>query len=150
MTPSLSETFEPPSTTTYGRSGSTVSRRSTSISLCDQVARRVRQALRDVVHAGLLAVHDAEAVADEGVGQRGELVGERTAHGVVLAGLAGVEPHVLQQRRPRRPRRPPTTAGALAHVSVGEATGRPSSSASRSPTGASEYAGSGSPFGRPR
>ena len=32
MTPSLSETFEPPSTTTYGRSGSTVSRLSTSIS----------------------------------------------------------------------------------------------------------------------
>ena len=32
MTPSLSETFEPPRTTTYGRAGSTVRRRSTSIS----------------------------------------------------------------------------------------------------------------------
>ena len=32
MTASLSETFDPPSTTTYGRSGSSVSRRSTSTS----------------------------------------------------------------------------------------------------------------------
>ena len=32
MTPSLSETFEPPSTTVYGRSGDSVSRSSTSSS----------------------------------------------------------------------------------------------------------------------
>jgi hypothetical protein len=42
-------------------------------------------------------VHDAEAVADEAVAQRGQLVGEGSALGVVLAGLAGVEPDVLQQ-----------------------------------------------------
>ena len=142
MTPSLSETFEPPSTTTYGRSGSTVSRRSTSISVGHQAAHRVRQPLRDVVHAGLLAVHDAEAVGDEGVGERGELVGERAALGVVLAGLARVEPDVLQQRRPRRPARPSTVARALSPtVSVANATSLPSSSPSRAATGAREYAG---------
>ena len=32
MTPSLSETFDPPSTTTYGRAGSTVSRLRTATS----------------------------------------------------------------------------------------------------------------------
>ena len=88
MTPSLSETFEPPSTTTYGRSGSTVSRRSTSISVRDQVTHGVRQPLGHVVDRRLLAVHDAEAVGHERVGERGELVGERPALGVVLAGLA--------------------------------------------------------------
>ena len=88
MTPSLSETFEPPSTTAYGRSGSSVSRRSTSTSVEHQPAGGVRQPLGDVVDAGLLAVHDAEAVADERVGERGQLVGERAALGVVLAGLA--------------------------------------------------------------
>ncbi len=45
----------------------------------DQAAHGVRQPLRDVVHRGLLAVHHPEAVADEGVGERGELVGERAA-----------------------------------------------------------------------
>ena len=33
-------------------------------------AHRVREQLRDVVHAGLLAVHDTEPVGDEDVGQR--------------------------------------------------------------------------------
>ena len=55
---------------TYGRAGSSVSRRSTSTSRSDQTAGRVREPLGDVVHAGLLAVHDAEAVADERVGER--------------------------------------------------------------------------------
>ena len=63
-----------------------------------QPAHRVREPLRHVVHGGLLAVHDAEPVGDERVGERGELVGERAALGVVLAGLAGVEADVLQQR----------------------------------------------------
>ena len=88
MTPSLSETFEPPSTTTYGRSGS-LGQPPQHLDLGgDQAAHRVRQPLRHVVDAGLLAVHDAEAVADVGVGERGQLVGERAALGVVLAGLA--------------------------------------------------------------
>ena len=96
ITPSLSDTFEPPSTTAYGRSGDSVSR-SQHLDLGEhQAAGGVRKALRDVVHARLLAVHDTEAVADERVAQRGQLVGERAALGVVLAGLAGVEPDVLE------------------------------------------------------
>jgi hypothetical protein len=64
----------------------------------DQAAHGVREPLRDVVHRRLLAVHHTEAVADEGVGQLRELVGERAADGVVLAGLALVEADVLQHR----------------------------------------------------
>ena len=156
MTPSLSETFEPPSTTTYGRSGSSVSRCSTSISVGDQPAHRVREPLRDVVHRGLLAVHDAEAVGDERVGERGELVGERAALRVVLAGLARVEPDVLQQRD-LAVRRAPATARwrDSPTVSVAKATSWPSSSPSRAATGAQRvrrvrarpWAG---PGGRPR
>ena len=63
----------------------------------DEAARGVRQQPRDVGDAGLLAVHDAEAVADEQVGEPGELGGEGTAYGGVLARLAGVVAHVLQQ-----------------------------------------------------
>ena len=121
MTPSLSETFEPPSTTTYGRSGSSVSRPSTSTSAQHQPARGVRQPLRDVVDAGLLAVHRAERVGDVDVGERGQLVGERAALGVVLAGLARVEAHVLQQRDLAVGRAPATRRrGAVADRVVGE------------------------------
>ncbi len=99
MTPSLSETFEPPSTTTYGPLRG-LGEPLQHVDLGgDQAAHRVREALRDVVHRRLLAVHHAEAVGDERVGERGELVGERRhARAVVLAGLAGVEPDVLQHR----------------------------------------------------
>ena len=69
----------------------------------DEAAGGVRQPLRHVVHRRVLAVHGAEAVADVQVGERGEPVGERAALGVVLAGLAGLEPQVLQQRDARRP-----------------------------------------------
>jgi hypothetical protein len=41
----------------------------------DQVAGRVRQALGDVVDAGVLAVHGAEAIRHVQVCQPGELVG---------------------------------------------------------------------------
>ena len=40
---------------------------------------------------------DPEAVGDEAVGETGQLVGERAAQVVVLAGLAGVEADVLEQ-----------------------------------------------------
>ena len=98
MTPSLSDTLEPPSTHDVGPLRVLGQPAQHVDLLGDQAAHGVRQPLRDVVHARLLAVHDAEAVADEGVGQRGQLVGERTALGVVLAGLARVEPDVLEQR----------------------------------------------------
>ena len=65
MTASLSETFDPPSTTAYGRSVELVSCSSTLTSVATSVARVVRQQRRDVVHRGLLAVHDAEAVGHE-------------------------------------------------------------------------------------
>ena len=94
-------------------------------------------------------MHDAEAVGDEGVGELGELVGERAALGVVLAGLARVEADVLQhrdlavleRRRPSRAALSPTVSVANATVAaeqLAEPGGRP---------GAREYAGSGAPFG---
>ena len=54
----------------------------------DQAAGVVRQPRGDVVHGCLLAVDDAEAIGDVAVGERGELVGEGAALGLVLAGLA--------------------------------------------------------------
>jgi hypothetical protein len=63
----------------------------------DQRAHGAGQDLRDVVDAGLLAVHDPEAVGDEDVGEVGELPGEPGTLAVVLAGLARVEADVLQQ-----------------------------------------------------
>ena len=66
----------------------------------------------------MLAVHRAEAVVDEGVGQGGQLVGERAPLGVVLARLAGLEADVLQQHATspsRRPGRPTDGRRRLAH-----------------------------------
>ena len=88
MTPSLSETFDPPSTTVYGRSGFSVSRSSTSSSAAISRPAALGQRLLELVDARLLAVHDAEAVGDDGVGERRELAGERGALGLVLRGLA--------------------------------------------------------------
>src|SRR5690606_26683158 len=62
----------------------------------DEVAGRVRQAGREVVDGGVLAVHGAEAVADVEVGERGQPVREGGALRVVLAGLPRVEAQVLQ------------------------------------------------------
>lgn len=61
----------------------------------DEVAGVVRQARREVVHGGVLAVDRAEAVADVDVREGGQPVGELAALGVVLGGLAGVEAQVL-------------------------------------------------------
>ena len=67
----------------------------------DQVTGVVRQQLRHVVHRGLLAVDDTEPVGDErpvGPGELGQRRREGLALRVVLAGLARVEPDVLQQQ----------------------------------------------------
>ena len=97
MTPSLSETFDAAEHDDVGPLG-VLGRLGRDVDLLeDELAGGVRELRGDVVDAGLLAVHDAEAVGDVGVGQRGEVVGERRALGVVLGGLAGVEPDVLQQ-----------------------------------------------------
>ena len=115
----------------------------------DQVAGRVRQPQGDVVDAGVLAVHGAEAVPDVQVGQPGELIGEQAALHVVLAGLRRVEAQVLQHdQAARAQRRDRGARGAV--TSVANSTGSPSSSPSRAATGASEYLGSGLPAGRPR
>ena len=63
-----------------------------------QVTGRVRQPLRHVVDAGVLAVHGPEPVADVEVAEQRELAGELPAHRVVLAGLGRLVPDVLQQR----------------------------------------------------
>src|SRR3712207_8432294 len=44
----------------------------------------VRQPQRHVVHRGVLAVHGAERVVDEDVGERGEPVGQPAPLGVLL------------------------------------------------------------------
>ena len=108
-------------------------------------ARRPRAAAAAATSydAGLLAVHDAEAVRlTNASASAGQLVGERAALGVVLAGLARVEAQVLQQGdvavgrgRPRRAR------ADVAHgVGRRRPPARPSSSASRSATGAQRVA----------
>ena len=69
MTPSLSDTFAPPSTTTYGPLR-VVGEPAEHLGLGgDEAAGVVRQPLRDVEDAGVLAVDGAEAVADVGVGE---------------------------------------------------------------------------------
>ena len=67
----------------------------------DQLARVVWQQRRDVVHRGLLAVHDTEPVGHERAVrcyQFGQLPCQRQSFGVVLAGFPRVEPDVLQQQ----------------------------------------------------
>ena len=56
----------------------------------DQAAHRVREPLRHVVDRRLLAVHHAEPVGDERVGQPGELVRELATLRLVLARLPGL------------------------------------------------------------
>ena len=65
-------------------------------------------------------MHDAEAVGDEGVGEVGELPGERRPHLVVLAGLAGVEADVLEDRDLTVLERRHGLGGALPHGVGGE------------------------------
>jgi hypothetical protein len=62
----------------------------------DQVAAGADAAQRDVVDAGVLAVHRAEPVRDVQVDGSREPVGEVAAGHVVLAGLSGVEAQVFQ------------------------------------------------------
>ena len=152
MTPSLSETFEPPSTTVYGFSGFSVSRSSTSSSVVDEQAGRARQQLGELVDARLLAVHDAEAVGDERVAERGELRGERrrarrrpstvspalkrrfSSSATSPSSSAATASLRRRRRRCRRRRRPACRAARTAAAA----------------TGARLYLASGAPSGRPR
>ncbi len=110
----------------------------------------VRQPLRDVVDAGLLAVHHPEAVADEDVGERGQLVGE----GPPLGSSLLVSP-ALKRRFSSTTTSPSASAATAARaaaptVSEAKPTGWPRTSPRRADTGRREYFSSGTPFGRPR
>ena len=151
MTPSLSLTFEPPSTTVYGLAGSRVSFSSTPSSVSTSRPAADGSSFRQLVHARLLAVHDTEAVGDEGVAELRQLRGELLAVVVILrrlvrrrtAGSRAGRPGPVRARAPRRaPRR--------RRCQPAKATGAPSSSPSRVATGARLYFASGLPSGRPR
>ena len=117
----------------------------------DELADRVREHQRDVVDRRLLAVHDAEAVGHEHVGQLGQLAGQLGALGVDLGRLARVEPDVLQQGDLAVLQRGDRGLGGVAddvrrqRDRLAEQLGRGASA-----TGLSEYLSSGAPFGRPR
>ena len=151
MTPSLSDTLEPPRTTTYGPRrvvGRLAQRRDL---LEDELADRVREHQRDVVDRRLLAVHDAEAVGDERR-RRARRARPPARHArrrpwTSRGGRTGCSP-AGRSRRPAARRRSPWRESPT--TSVASATGWPSSSASRSATGLSEYLSSGAPLGRPR
>ena len=120
MTPSLSETFDPPSTTTYGRSGLDGEPLEHVDLGLDQATRGRREPGGDVVDARVLAVHRAEPVGHEDVGERGQLVGERSALVVVLARLGGVEADVLEHGDLAVPQRGCDVLGLRADGVVGE------------------------------
>lgn len=66
-----------------------------------KVAEVGRKPGGDVVHARVLAVHGSEGVVHVGAvftGQGHQLVSEGAALGVVLAGFAGIEPDVLEDK----------------------------------------------------
>ena len=151
MTASLSETFEPPSTTTYGCVG-VAGQLAQHLDLAQhQPAGVVRQQRGHVVDAGVLAVHGAEGVVHIGRRRRRRAAGERGPLGLVLAGLARVEAQVLQQRdlavtELRHGRLSPSRRRCRWRRRPGSRAARPR----RAATGCSVYFGSGAPFGRPR
>ena len=101
----------------------------------------------------VLAVHRTEGVVDVGAvvaGQGRELGREGGAFGVVLAGFAGVEAHVLQHQHLAVAQRRGGGSGAVARHVPGNANGKPARSRRRSAAGSMEYLGSGDPLGRPR
>ena len=87
----------------------------------DERSGGVRQAQRDVVDAGVLAVDGPEGVVDVQVGEGREPVGEAPPLGVVLARLAGREADVLEQHDPVGLGRPHRLRGRLPHDVLGEA-----------------------------
>ena len=120
-----------------------------------QVARGVRKQPGQVVDRGVLAMHGAEPVAHVQLAEAGQPLGEGAALGVVLAGLRGLEAHVLQHRDVLVTQAEHGLLGrGPGHVS-GEETGRPSSSPSRAATGRSDgppaaRSSKVAPLGRPR
>ena len=108
--------------------------RSTSTSAATSSPAACGSRCGDVVDAGLLAVHDAEAVADVGVGERGELRRRRRrARRRPCSSRPGRSGGSRAARRRRRRGRRRSAGPTSPTVSVAKATGRPSSS--REPRG---------------
>ena len=150
MTASLSETFEPPSSTTNGRSGSSVSRRSTSISLATRppmacgsrcATSYTLACLRCTTPKPSLTKASASAAS-------WSAKAPRSASSLLVS--PGLNRTFSSSATSPSPRAATVCCALSPTVSVANATGVPSSSPSRSATGFSEYLSSGAPFGRPR
>ena len=142
----LSVTFAPPSTTTSGRSGDSITPRRVVTSFSSSgPAYEGRCSATPAVDACARCA-DPNASQHERVGQLGQLLGQRagrswsrrTPSGCSRA--RGSRPARAARRRAGPPGRSPRAPGS---------TRSPISSPSRSDTGASDVAGS-APFGRPR
>ena len=153
MTPSLSQTFEPPSTTVYGRSGFSVSRSSTSSSVAISRPAALGSSSLELVDARLLAMHDAEAVRDDRVAEaRRARRRTRARSASSFDGLAGVEPEVLEHERPRRRRAPRRLRRGIRTDRVGRERDRLRRAARRAAARPARgcTSASGAPSGRPR
>ena len=122
ITLSLSLTFEPPSTATNGRGGVLAQAEQHLDLRRQQPARRRGHELRRADDRGVRAVRGAERVVDVGV----DALDQRRHEGRVVAVSPGSKRRFSSS----------STPGA--------------SSARRARIGATEYFGSGAPFGRPR
>ena len=90
----LSVTLAPPSTTTSGRSGDSITPRSVVTSFSSSGPAYDGQVLRDARGRRVRAVGRAERVEHERVGQLGQLLGQLR----VVLGLAGLPARVLQHQ----------------------------------------------------
>ena len=150
MTPSLSETFEPPSTTAYGRSGESVSRRSTSIS----VATRVPMALGSSCATSYTLACLRWTTPKPSETKASARSASWRANAARSPSSLLVSP-ALKRTFSSRATWPSSRVATVSWadsptVSRANATGVPSSSPRRAATGAREYRSSGAPFGRPR
>ena len=96
MTPSLSETFEPPRTTVYGRSGDSVSRSSTSSSAAISRPAALGRSSSSSETLACLRCTTPKPSETTASAKFGELARECRALGLVLRGLPRVEPQVLE------------------------------------------------------
>ena len=153
MTPSLSETFEPPSTTTYGRSGSSVSRSQHLDLGGDQAARGVRQPRRRRRRreACLRCTTPKPSATNTSASAASwSANAPRSASSLLVS--PGVEAEVLQQRRPRRRPGPSTAAWRRVADRVGGEGDRRAEqlAEARGDRGQASTSGPGAPLGRPR
>src|SRR5665647_668560 len=150
ITPSLSATLAPPSTTTNGRSGDSVRRLSTSISAWTSPPMACgRRCATSYTLACLRCTTPNPSLTKTSAREASS-----SANAPRTASSLDVSP-TLKRRFSNRatcPSASPATTDRADSptVSVAKATGAPSSSWSRLATGAREYLASGAPLGRPR